>query len=97
VLDGLALATLSFWSAAARLLIAVLGPPGGVGLEGLPLAAPTPGEVTGDEARGEDCFLSDSCDLVPKDTNWIRGGKQLVGRADTATTIEEGEEAFLPL
>lgn len=34
VLVGLALAILSFWSAAARLRMAVRGPPGGVGDEG---------------------------------------------------------------
>ena len=50
---GRAFATRSFWSAAARLRIAVLGPPGGVGLDGRPLAAPTPG-LMGDDAPGED-------------------------------------------
>ena len=50
---GRAFATRSFWSAAARLRMAVLGPPGGVGLDGRPLAAPTPG-LTGDDALGED-------------------------------------------
>lgn len=50
---GRAFATRSFWSAAARLRMAVLGPPGGVGLDGRPLAAPTPG-LTGDDAPGED-------------------------------------------
>lgn len=56
VLLGRAFATLSFWSAAARLRIAVFGPPGGVGDEGLPLlwAIGPPGEFTGDEGRGED-------------------------------------------
>jgi hypothetical protein len=54
---GRAFATLSFWSAAARRLIAVLGPPGGVGEEGRPLLEPiaAPGELTGEEGRGEDC------------------------------------------
>jgi hypothetical protein len=51
VLLGLALATLSFWSAAARLRIAVFGPPGGVGEEGRPIAG---GELTGEEGRGDD-------------------------------------------
>jgi len=51
VLLGLALATLSFWSAAARRRIAVLGPPGGVGDEGRPVELPTPGEVAGEDAR----------------------------------------------
>jgi hypothetical protein len=37
VLLGRAFASLSFWSAAALLLIAVLGPPGGVGEDGLPV------------------------------------------------------------
>ena len=57
VLLGRAFATLSFWSAAALLRIAVFGPPGGVGDEGLPLlwAIAPPGEFTGDEGRGEDC------------------------------------------
>jgi len=56
VLLGRALATLSFWSAAALLRIAVFGPPGGVGDEGLPVlwAVGPPGELTGDEGRGED-------------------------------------------
>ncbi len=53
---GLAFATLSFWSAAARRRIAVLGPPGGVGDEGRPVLLPSgePGELTGEEGRGED-------------------------------------------
>jgi hypothetical protein len=57
VLLGLAFATLSFWSAAARRRIAVFGPPGGVGDDGLPVLEPIapPGELTGDEGRGEDC------------------------------------------
>lgn len=53
VLVGLAFAILSFWSAAARLRITVLGPPGGAGDEGrtlAPVAAPA-----GESARGEDC------------------------------------------
>jgi len=54
VLLGLAFATLSFWSAAARLRIAVFGPPGGVGEEVLPAPGVTAGEFTGEEARGED-------------------------------------------
>lgn len=37
VLLGRALASLSFWSAAALLRMAVFGPPGGVGDEGLPV------------------------------------------------------------
>lgn len=57
VLLGRAFASLSFWSAAARLRIAVLGPPGGVGDEGLPMPEAAPGEFTGEEARGEDCRL----------------------------------------
>jgi hypothetical protein len=50
---GRAFATFSFWSAAARLRIAVLGPPGGVGLDGRPLAAPTPG-LADEDAPGAD-------------------------------------------
>jgi hypothetical protein len=50
---GRAFATRSFWSAAARLLIAVLGPPGGVGLEGRPLGDAAP-ELMGEDAPGED-------------------------------------------
>jgi hypothetical protein len=60
VLLGLALASLSFWSAAARRRIAVLGPPGGVGEEGRPEGVEA-GELTGEEGRGEDCFLFISC------------------------------------
>jgi hypothetical protein len=58
VLLGRTFATLSFWSAAALLRIAVLGPPGGVGDEGRPVLWPAeaPGEFTGDEGRGEDCI-----------------------------------------
>lgn len=54
VLVGRALATLSCRSAAARLRIIVLGPPGGVGEEGrTPVALPElgPGELGG----GDDC------------------------------------------
>jgi len=60
VLLGRTFATLSFWSAAALLRIAVFGPPGGVGDEGRPVLCPAPmGELTGDEGRGEDCaFMS---------------------------------------
>ena len=36
--------------------MAVFGPPGGVGEEGRPEAAPTLGEFTGEEGRGEDCI-----------------------------------------
>jgi len=55
VLDGLALATLSALSAAALLLIAVAGPPGGLGEDGRPVVdAVEEGELTGDEGRGED-------------------------------------------
>jgi len=57
VLAGRAFATLSFCSAAARLLIAVLGPPGGVGEEGRPVEAPPVGVLTGEEARGEDFII----------------------------------------
>lgn len=50
---GRALATRSFWSAAARRRMAVLGPPGGVGLEGRPLGEAAP-EPMGEDAPGED-------------------------------------------
>lgn len=50
VLLGLALATLSFCSAAARLRIAVRAPPGGVGDEGLPVLWPA---AAGEADRGE--------------------------------------------
>jgi hypothetical protein len=56
VLLGLALANLSFWSAAALRRIAVLGPPGGVGDEGRPMPDAAP-ELTGEEGRGDDCFV----------------------------------------
>lgn len=56
MLDGLALATLSARSAAALLLIAVAGPPGGLGEDGRPVEAPVEeGGLTGEEGRGEDC------------------------------------------
>jgi hypothetical protein len=55
VLVGRALATLSALSAAAFLLIAVLGPPGGVGDDGRAVEDPTAwGLLTGEVARGED-------------------------------------------
>lgn len=54
VLLGRTLATLSFWSAAARLRMAVFGPPGGVGELGRPVATEADGELTGEESRGED-------------------------------------------
>jgi hypothetical protein len=54
VLLGLALALFSFKSAAARLLMAVAGPPGGFGDEGRPVDAPVVGVSTGEVGRGED-------------------------------------------
>ena len=53
VLLGRTLATLSFWSAAALLRMAVLGPPGGVGDDGRPVLCPTGAEI-GEVGRGED-------------------------------------------
>jgi hypothetical protein len=55
VLAGRAFATLSARSAAAFLLIAVAGPPGGFGDEGLAVVDPVDGELTGEEGRGDDC------------------------------------------
>lgn len=52
MLVGLALATLSARSAAAFLLIAVLGPPGGERFRPL-LTPPDAGGEDGEEARGE--------------------------------------------
>lgn len=57
VLLGRTLASLSFWSAAALLRMAVFGPPGGVGEIGLPELCPTAWEATGEEARGDDCMM----------------------------------------
>ena len=56
VLLGRALATFSFWSAAARRRICERAPPGGVGDDGRPMEAPeaAPGVLTGEEARGDD-------------------------------------------
>lgn len=55
VLDGRAFATLSALSAAAFLLIAVAGPPGGLGDEGRAVVVPVEGgELTGEVGRGED-------------------------------------------
>jgi hypothetical protein len=55
VLLGRAFALFSFKSAAARLLMAVAGPPGGFGDEGRPVEAPVLGVFTGEVGRGEDC------------------------------------------
>jgi hypothetical protein len=61
VLAGLTAAIFSFWSAAARRLIAVRAPPGAMGGEEgrlMPLLeAPGAPPPTGDEGRGEDCEL----------------------------------------
>jgi hypothetical protein len=54
VLDGRAFATLSALSAAAFRLIAVAGPPGGLGEDGRAVVDPVEGELTGEEGRGED-------------------------------------------
>lgn len=55
VLEGRALATLSALSAAAFLLIAVAGPPGGFGDAGRAVVVPVEaGELTGDVGRGAD-------------------------------------------
>ena len=54
VLVGLALATLSARSAAAFLLIAVFGPPGGDRFRPLVTVPEVDGDV-GEEARGDDC------------------------------------------
>lgn len=63
VLLGRALASFSFWSAAARRRITVRAPPGGFGDDGRPALAPVlvaavpplSVAVTGEEARGEVC------------------------------------------
>jgi len=55
VLAGRALATLSALSAAAFLLIAVAGPPGGLGEAGRAVVVPVEeGVLTGEEGLGED-------------------------------------------
>jgi hypothetical protein len=54
VLDGRAFTTLSARSAAAFLLIAVAGPPGGLGEAGRAVVEPVVGELTGEEGRGDD-------------------------------------------
>ena len=58
VLDGRAFATLSALSAAAFLLMAVAGPPGGLGEDGRAVVDPVEGELTGEEGRGEDYLRS---------------------------------------
>ncbi|MBE7180855.1 MAG: hypothetical protein INR71_06540 [Terriglobus roseus] len=57
VLVGRALATLSARSAAALRLMAVAGPPGGLGDEGraVVLPADAAGVVSGEVGRGDDC------------------------------------------
>lgn len=57
VLLGLALATFSFWSAAARRRMTARAPPGGGGESGreAPVAVPLAGgEFNGEAARGDD-------------------------------------------
>lgn len=58
VLLGRAFALFSFKSAAARLLMAVAGPPGGFGDDGRPVEAPELGVFTGDDGRGADCHMA---------------------------------------
>ena len=57
VLLGLWLAATSFLSAAARLFIAVAGPPGALGLDGRAVVEPAEagGAVSGEAGRGDDC------------------------------------------
>ena len=55
VLLGRALATLSARSAAAFLRIAVFGPPGGRGDDGLAVDDPVEAALTGDDEPGDDC------------------------------------------
>lgn len=60
VLFGLALATFSFWSAAARRRMTVRAPPGGIGeLARAPVASPV--AAGGELARGEDCQKQKGC------------------------------------
>lgn len=62
MLAGRAFATLSARSAAAFRLIAVAGPPGGLGEAGrAPVVVPVEGELTGEEGRGEDCCSLGQC------------------------------------
>lgn len=60
VLAGLTLATLSALSAAAFLLIAVAGPPGGFGEDGRAVVEPAAcaGVFSGEVGRGDDCKRS---------------------------------------
>ena len=64
VLVGLALATLSALSAAAFLLIAVFGPPGGDKFRPLLTPAEAGGDI-GEDGRGEDCRLEVSAIKAP--------------------------------
>lgn len=84
VLAGLAFATLSCRSAAARLLIIVLGPPGGVGEEGrAPLELPDPGVLPGELGGGDDCeprrqrFCQKYCEVVDIVEAKVEGNAQL--------------------
>ena len=77
VLLGRAFATLSALSAAAFLLIAVAGPPGALGDDGLAVVEPVeaePGAFVGDEGRGEDCRRGVSVNVLPG-----RSWKEIVG------------------
>lgn len=69
VLVGLVLATLSARSAAAFLLIAVFGPPGGVGDDGLAVLEPTAGEPAGEAGRGEDLKTVSICSYAHVERN----------------------------
>ena len=63
VLVGLAFAALSARSAAAFLLIAVFGPPGGEMLRPLVTVPDVEGEA-GEEGRGEDCRMNISTSIA---------------------------------
>lgn len=58
VLLGRAFALFSFKSAAARLLMAVAGPPGGFGDDGRADEAPELGVFTGEVGRGADYYVA---------------------------------------
>lgn len=90
VLAGLAFATFASRSAAAFLLIAVAGPPGGLGDAGRAVVEPVDGaELTGDVGRGEDWYFKLATEFAVLDYCLISSG----GIAENAMTAMTANKA----